>query len=103
MTIELIDSLSFRRHLFRETNIPTDNHALFTRAMLLMFNKDKYTQEERAEMKRLLTMEANGLTNITVALLQHRQTVKTAMKRLTTGYSTSFTINSRLRTCRTVC
>jgi hypothetical protein len=56
--------------------IPTDNHALFTRSVLLMFNKDKYTPEERTEMKRLRAMEENGLTNITAALLQHRQTIE---------------------------
>lgn len=56
--------------------IPTDNHALFTRSILMLFNKDKYTPEERNEMKRLRQMEENGLTTITVNLLQHRQVIE---------------------------
>jgi len=55
--------------------IPTDNHALFTRAMLLLFNKDKFTVEERAEFRKLRDMEERGLTNITVELLCHRQLI----------------------------
>ena len=57
--------------------IPTDNHALFTRAMLLLFNKDKFTPEERAEFRKLRDMEERGLTNITVELLCHRQLIET--------------------------
>jgi hypothetical protein len=56
--------------------IPTDNHALFTRAILLLFNKDKYTVEERAEFRKLRDMEERGLTSITVELLCHRQLIE---------------------------
>lgn len=56
--------------------IPTDNHALFTRAVLLLFNKDKFTVEERADFRKLRDMEERGLTNITVELLCHRQLIE---------------------------
>ena len=56
--------------------IPTDNHALFTRAMLMLFNKDKFTKEERDEFRKLRDMEERGLTNITVELLCHRQLIE---------------------------
>ncbi len=56
--------------------IPTDNHALFTRSILLLFNRDKFSKEERAEMRKLKDMEADGLTHITIELLRHRQLIE---------------------------
>ena len=56
--------------------IPTDNHALFSRAILLLFNKDKFTPEERSEFRKLRDMEEQGLTSVTVELLCHRQLIE---------------------------
>ena len=57
--------------------IPTDNYALFTRAILMMWNKTKFTPEETDNMRRLKNMEEQGLTNITVNLLMCRQLIAT--------------------------
>ncbi len=56
--------------------IPTDNHALFTRAILLLFNKDKFTPKERQNFLDLRTMEEASLTHITVELLTYRQLIE---------------------------
>lgn len=58
--------------------IPTENHALFTRAILMMFNKtsDKRTTKEKEEFKKLARMEEDGLTNITVELVRYRQLIE---------------------------
>ena len=56
--------------------IPTDNAALFSRAILMLFNKDKFTPEERAQFRRLRDMEEQGLTSVTVELLTYRQLIE---------------------------
>lgn len=56
--------------------IPTDNHALFTRAILMMWNKTKFSADEAASMRHLKDMEEQGLTNITVSLLMNRQLIE---------------------------
>lgn len=59
--------------------LPTDNHALFTRSLLMIFNKteDQRTDEEREEFRVLSRMEENGLTGITVEILMHRSLIET--------------------------
>lgn len=56
--------------------IPTDNHALFTRAILLLFNKDAFTTKEREDFLTLRTMEEASLTHITIELLSYRQLIE---------------------------
>jgi len=56
--------------------IPTDNSALFSRSILLLFNKDKFSPEERSEFRKLRDMEEQGLTSVTVELLCHRQLIE---------------------------
>ncbi len=56
--------------------IPTDNHALFTRAILLLFNKDKFTTKERLDFDSLRDMEEDSLTHITVEILMTRQLIE---------------------------
>ena len=55
--------------------IPTDNHALFTRAILLLFNKDKFTPQERKDFIDLRNMEEASLTHITIDFLRNRQLI----------------------------
>jgi len=55
--------------------IPTDNHALFTRAILLLFNKDKFTPQERKDFLELRNMEEASLTHITIDFLRNRQLI----------------------------
>ena len=58
--------------------LPTDNHALFTRTLLMVFNitEDQRTDEERHEFKILSRMEENGLTSVTVEMLKHRHLIE---------------------------
>jgi len=56
--------------------IPTDNHALFTRATLLLFNQDKFSVAERSNFLKLRDMEEDGLTHITIELLSYRQLIE---------------------------
>ncbi len=51
---------------------PTTNHALFTRIILMVFNKNKYTEEERRDFANLKKMEEEGLTHLTNHLLMQR-------------------------------
>lgn len=58
--------------------LPTDNHALFTRTLLMIFNvtEDQRSETERNEFKILSRMEENGLTSVTVELLKHRHLIE---------------------------
>ncbi len=56
--------------------IPTDNHALFTRAILLLFNKDKFSTRERTDFLALRNMEEASLTHITIDILRNRQLIE---------------------------
>lgn len=54
---------------------PTKNAALFTRLQLLEFAYKKFTQDDLDNFRKLQAMCENGITHLTVTILQHRQTI----------------------------
>lgn len=54
---------------------PTKNAALFTRMQLLEFLSKKFTQEELARFNKLQAMGENGITHLTVQIVQHRKLI----------------------------
>lgn len=54
---------------------PTRNAALFTRMQLLEFPHKKFTQLELANFNKLQAMGENGITHLTVHILQHRKLI----------------------------
>jgi len=52
--------------------MPTAEPALFTRCMLLSFSETKRSESEREAYRQLVRMEDEGLSHLTVDMLQHR-------------------------------
>lgn len=55
---------------------PTQDIALFTRCIVLTFNKNKFSQEGKDEYASLLNLEQIGLSSITNEVLKHRPNVE---------------------------
>jgi hypothetical protein len=54
---------------------PTRNAALFTRMQLLEFPHKKFTQKELANFNKLQAMGENGITHLTIQILQYRKLI----------------------------
>lgn len=56
--------------------MPTAEPALFTRTILLTFSETKRTEKDREEYRKLLRMEEEGLSHLTVDLLSNREDIE---------------------------
>lgn len=57
--------------------MPTAEPALFTRCILLSFSETKRSESEREAYRELVRMEDQGLSHLTVDMLQHRNLFET--------------------------
>lgn len=61
--------------------MPTKENALFSRVTMLTFGKTKFNDQERAAFVELEKTIADGLGNVLLEILQHRETVATEFSR----------------------
>lgn len=60
--------------------MPTKENALFSRVLMLTFDKTKFTDGQRRAFSELETLKSEGLGNVLLEILKHRETVAKSIK-----------------------
>jgi hypothetical protein len=60
--------------------MPTKENALFSRVLMLTFDKTKFTDGQRRAFSELEALKSEGLGNVLLEILKHRETVAKSIK-----------------------